>query len=151
MTRLAQPPSSIPARQQRLIDEFSGIDDWRDRYQHLSDLGRRMPAMPPALRIEQNRVRECANDTFLAGIHNADRLDLYGASDAPILAGILAILVELYSGERPADILSHPPIVFDRIGLTRQLSPHRRIALLHIHDRLTTIASGFAGVQRLAS
>lgn len=151
MTRAAHSPPSITVRQQRLIDEFASLEGWSDRYQHLSDLGRLMPPMPPALRIEQNRVRECQNDTFLAGVHSADCLDLFGASDAPVLAGILAILVDLYSGERPADILRHPPVIFDRIGLTRQLSPHRRIALLHIHDRLTTIASGFLGERRLAS
>lgn len=151
MTQDKRAPSAIPERQHRLIEEFSVVDSWNDRYQHLCDLGRRLPPMPPALRIERNRIRECQGDTFLAGEHNADRLDLFAESEAPVLAGILAILVDIYSGEKPADVLRYPPILFDRIGLTRNLSPHRRIALLHVHDRLTTIASGFSGVQRLAS
>ncbi len=143
--------NSIPERQKRLVEEFLLIDDWNDRYHHLIDLGQDLPPFDPSYCSERNRVSACDGDTFLAGEHINRRLLLYGASDTPVLAGILALLIEVYSGSPTVDILRHPPVFLDRIGLTRRLSPHRRVALLRIHERLTALAMDSEVPQKLAS
>lgn len=143
--------TSILDRQERLIDEFLLFDDWAERYQYLIDLGRGLPLLPPSLRAERDRVTGCHGETFLSAARQNGRLFLYGASDMPVLAGILAIIVHIYSGETPSDILRHPPVLLDRIGLTRRLSPHRRLALVRLHERLLALASDLDASGRLAS
>ncbi|MCS0504759.1 SufE family protein [Ancylobacter mangrovi] len=142
---------TIAERQQRLIDEFLLIDEWADRYLHLSEVARSLPPLPATFRADYYRVPECPSNTFLAGERKNGVLFLHAASDTPILAGILALVVELYCGEPPAEILRHPPVILDRIGLTKNLSPHRRVALLRIHERLVALASDVDGTRRLAS
>ena len=143
--------ASVAERQSRLADEFLFIDEWGDRYQYLIELGKRLPPMPAGLRTECNRLPECAGETFFAGERSDGRLFLHAASDMPVLAGILALIVEIYSGGELAAILRHPPAIFDRTGLTTMLSPHRRVALLRIHERLVRLASDRAAPRRLAS
>lgn len=150
MTR-SGPVSPSVLRQQRLLEEFLFIDDWNGRYQHLIDLGLRLPSMPPGMRTEHNRLQKCDGETFLAGERRNEFLLLHASSDRPIVAGILALTFELYSGLEPAEILRHPPSFLDRIGLTRRLSPHRRIALLAVHERLIALASDGQILRKLAS
>lgn len=143
--------ASFQERQERLIDEFLLFDDWAERYQYLIDLGRSLPPFPLSLRVERNRIAGCDGETFLSAIRHGGRISLYGASDMPVLAGILAILIRIYSGETPTDILRHPPVLLDRIGLTRKLSPHRRLVLVRIHERLLALASDLDTSGKLAS
>ncbi|MDQ1199381.1 SufE family protein [Agrobacterium sp. SORGH_AS 787] len=143
--------TSILERQERLIDEFELFDDWAERYQYLIDLGRNLPPLSPSLRTARNRIAGCQGETFLSAARQNGRLFLYGASDMPVLAGILAILVRIYADETPSDILRHPPVFLDRIGLTRRLSPHRRLALVRIHERLLALASDLEARGKLAS
>lgn len=143
--------ASIQERQERLVEEFLLFDDWAERYQYLVDLGRGLPPFPPSLRSKRHRIAGCDGQTFLSATRRDGRLFLYGASDMPVLAGILAILIRVYSGETPTDVLRHPPLLLDRIGLTRRLSPHRRLALLRIHERLLALAGDLDASGRLAS
>ncbi|WP_265975573.1 SufE family protein [Brucella intermedia] len=142
---------AIPERQQRLIDEFLLFDDWAERYQYLIDLGDGLPPMSSAFRVDRYRVPGCAGEAFLAAESLDGQLFLHAASDMPVVAGLLAVMLRLYSGARPADILRHPPWLFDRLGLTHRLSPHRRIALLAVHERLVALASDLGTMARLAS
>jgi sulfur transfer protein SufE len=78
-------------------------------------------------------------------------LFLHACSDRPVVAGILALIVGLYSGLAPAEIVRHPPVLLDRVGLTHRLSPHRRVALLRIHERLAALAADIGAPRRLVS
>lgn len=142
---------SVPERQRHLIDEFLLLDEWAERYQHLIDLGKRLAPIPAPLRIDRNRVPACRGQTFLAGQRQNNLIVLHASSDTPILAGILALILDVYSGRPPAEILRHPPVLFDRIGLTQNLSPHRRAALLGIHERLIAVVADVEAPRRLAS
>ncbi|MGA1834172.1 SufE family protein [Rhizobium wenxiniae] len=151
MKRLSGPATSIIDRQRDLIDEFMLFDDWAERYQYLIDLGETLPPLPSSMRTDANRIAGCYSETYLAAEWMNGRLQLQGASEMPALAGLLAIAIRVYSGEVAGDILRHPPKLFDQIGLTRRLSPHRRVALLQIHERLIALASGFPEASKLAS
>lgn len=142
---------SIEARQQRMIEEFLQLGEWAERYQYLIELGGKLPAMRTSWRTDRSRVPECRGDTFLAGESRDGRLFLHAASDIPILAGVLALIVEVYSGMPASEVLRHPPMLLDRIGLTHNLSRHRRAALLHIHERLISLATNVEMLRRLAS
>lgn len=142
---------SLDNRQQQLIEEFLQLSEWAERYQYLIELGGSLPPMPTSWRTDHNRVPECRGDTFLARERRDGLLFLHAASDTPILAGVLALIVEVYSGMPPSEILRYPPVLLDQIGLTQNLSPHRRGALLRIHERLVVLATNIEMPRRLAS
>jgi cysteine desulfuration protein SufE len=128
--------------QRRIVDEFELVDGWMERYETLIDFGRRLAPMPASLRTERNRIRACQGDAWLAGIHSGGRLHLSAASETAVLAGLLAIVVEVYSGRAAEDVLDHPLVVLETTGLSRRLSPqHRLAAYREILARLRQLAS----------
>ena len=127
--------------QRRIVDEFERVDGWIERYETLIDFGRRLAPMPASLRTERNRIRACHGEAWLAGIHSGGRLHLSAASETDVLAGLLAIVVEVYSGRAAEDVLHHPLVVLETTGLSRRLSPHRLAAYHEILARLSELAS----------
>jgi cysteine desulfuration protein SufE len=117
--------SEVAAAQQEIIDEFSLFDDWMDRYQYLIDLGRRLPEFPDELRTEENRIRGCQSQVWFVPEQRDGRLYFQAISDAAIVSGLIALLLRLYSGRRPQDILDTPPDFVSALQLQNHLSPTR--------------------------
>jgi cysteine desulfuration protein SufE len=117
--------SEVAAAQQEIIDEFSLFDDWIDRYQYLIDLGRRLPEFPDELRTEENRIRGCQSQVWFVPEQRDGRLYFQAISDAAIVSGLIALLLRLYSGRRPQDILDTPPDFVSALQLQNHLSPTR--------------------------
>jgi cysteine desulfuration protein SufE len=127
--------------QRRLVAEFEFVDGWIERYETLIDFGRRLAPMPASLRTERNRIRTCQGDAWLAGTRRGGRLYLSGASETGVLAGLLAIVIGVYSGRAAEDVLDHPLVVLEATGLSGRLSPHRLAAYREILARLRELAS----------
>ena len=117
--------SEVAAAQQEMIDEFSLFDDWMDRYQYLIDLGRRLPPFPEELRNEANRIRGCQSQVWFVAEEKDGRLYFQAISDAAIVSGLIAVLLRLYSGRYPQDILDTPPDFVEALQLQSHLSPTR--------------------------
>ena len=117
--------SEVAAAQQEIIDEFSLFDDWMDRYQYLIDLGRRLPPFPEELRNEENRIRGCQSQVWFVAEEKDGRLYFQAISDAAIVSGLIAVLLRLYSGRHPQDILDTPPDFVEALQLQSHLSPTR--------------------------
>jgi cysteine desulfuration protein SufE len=130
----------IVEAQRRLIEEFSIFDSWSERYETLIEFGRRLAPMPVSLRVDRNRIRNCHGQAWLAGVRRDDKLFLSAASEADVVAGLLAIVVEVYSGAAPDDILSHPLFVLEATGLRGRLSPHRLASYAEIVQRVRDLA-----------
>ena len=130
----------IVEAQRRLIEEFSIFDDWSERYETLIEFGRRLAPMPMSLRIDRNLIRNCHGDARLAALHRDGRLFFSAASEADVVAGLLAIVVEVYSGSAPDEILSYPLFVLEATGLRDRLSPHRVASYTEIMVRLRDLA-----------
>jgi cysteine desulfuration protein SufE len=126
--------------QRRIVDEFEFVDDWIERYETLIDFGRRLEPMPASLRNDSNRIRTCQGDAWLAGIRRDGRFYLSAASETRVLAGLLAIVVEVYSGRAAEDVLDDPLVVLETTGLSGRLSPHRLAAYREILARLRELA-----------
>ena len=91
-----------------LVDDFSFLDDWEDRYRYVIELGKELPALPDSERTDTNKVRGCASQVWLVSElrRNGDaRLRFRGDSDAHIVRGLIAILFALYSGRSPREKL----------------------------------------------
>lgn len=117
--------NEITVAQEELIQDFELFEDWMDRYQYLIDLGRRLPDFPEELRTEENRIRGCQSQVWFVAERNGDRLEFRAISDAAIVSGLIALLLRLYSGRYPQDILDTPPDFVAALELESHLSPTR--------------------------
>ena len=117
--------SEVAAAQQEVIEEFGLFDDWMDRYQYLIDLGRRLPEFPDELRTDEHRIRGCQSQVWFVPEKRDGRLYFQAISDAAIVSGLIALLLRLYSGREPRDILDTPPDFVEALELQSHLSPTR--------------------------
>jgi len=117
--------NEISVAQDELIADFELFEDWMDRYQYLIDLGRRLPDFPEELRTDENRIRGCQSQVWFVADKKDDRLEFRAISDAAIVSGLIALLLRLYSGRYPQDILDTPPDFVTALQLESHLSPTR--------------------------
>lgn len=117
--------NEVQVAQQEIIEDFEMFEDWMDRYQYLIDLGRRLPEFPEELQTEENRIRGCQSQVWFVAQEHDGRLDFQAISDAAIVSGLIALLLRLYSGRRPQDILDTPPDFVAALQLESHLSPTR--------------------------
>lgn len=117
--------NEVLAAQRELVDEFSLFDNWMDRYQYIVDLGRRLPEFPEADRTEENRIRGCQSQVWFTTRLQGDRIEFRAISDAAIVSGLIALLLRIYSGRRPADIVEAPVEFVTALGFEQHLSPTR--------------------------
>ena len=117
--------TDIQQAQADLIDEFELFDSWLDRYQYLIDLGRKLPEFPAEWKTEEYRLHGCQSQVWLKAMPVGDRLEFQAISDSAIVSGLIAVLMRVYSGRRPAEILQTHPDFIDAIGLHEHLSPTR--------------------------
>lgn len=133
--------NEIQVAQEELVADFELFDDWMDRYQYLIDLGRRLPDFPDALRTEENRIRGCQSQVWFVPDHKDGRLHFQAISDAAIVSGLIALLLRLYSGRKPQDILDTPPDFIAALQLESHLSPTRSNGLYSMLEAIRRFAS----------
>ena len=126
-----------------IIDEFLGFDDWLDRYQLLIDLGGDQEPLPEEYKNDNNLIEGCQSRVWL----QADMVDgkvLFRAeSDALIVKGIVSLLIKVYSGHTPDEILSTEPYFVEAIGLKEHLSPTRSNGLVAMIKQMKLYALAF--------
>ena len=108
-----------------IVDEFEFLDDWMDRYQHIIDLGRKLPPYPSEFQTDDYKVRGCQAQVWFHVDERDGKLYFEAISDAAIVSGLIAMLLRAYSGFSPREILDAGHDFIDRIGLTAHLSPTR--------------------------
>jgi cysteine desulfuration protein SufE len=128
-------------------DNFALLEDWDDRYRYVIELGRTLDPMPEAEHCAANKVQGCASQVWLSrklarnGSGGEPVLSYLGDSDAHIVRGLIAILLTLYSGRTPKDILSTDAIaVFDEFGFREHLTPQRSNGLRAMVERIRSDA-----------
>ncbi len=127
-------------------DNFSLLEDWDDRYRYVIELGRTLDPMPEAEHSAANKVQGCASQVWLSRKlartdTNKPVLSYLGDSDAHIVRGLIAILLTLYSGRTPQDILATDAVaIFDELGFRDHLTPQRSNGLRAMVERIRTDA-----------
>jgi cysteine desulfuration protein SufE len=118
--------------------EFDLLGDWEERYRYVIDLGRTLAPLSDDERSDANKVRGCASQVWLITEHRPDgRLDFRGDSDAHIVRGLIAILLRLYTGRTPAEILEIDARAgFEQLGLVGALSAQRSNGLFSMVERI---------------
>jgi cysteine desulfuration protein SufE len=122
-------------------DNFALLDDWDDRYRYVIELGRTLDPMPDAEHSAKNKVQGCASQVWLSKRIERGRgealLKYLGDSDAHIVRGLIAILLTLYSGRTPREILDIDALaVFDEFGFREHLTPQRSNGLRAMVERI---------------
>jgi len=133
--------NEVQAAQDELVEEFQFFDNWMDRYQYLIDLGRRLPDFPLADRVDANKIRGCQSQVWFVASEKDGRLDFRAISDAAIVSGLIAMLLRIYSGRRPQDILDTPPSFVTALELEQHLSPTRSNGLSSMLKAIRTFAT----------
>ena len=134
---------TINERQDEIIDEFSGLDDWMDRYQLLIDLGSEQQPLPEEQKTEQNLIDGCQSRVWLQADYRDGRLFFTAESDALIVKGIVALLIRVLSGHTPDEILNADLYFIEQIGLKEHLSPTRSNGLLAMVKQMRMYALAF--------
>ena len=134
---------TINEQQDEVIEEFSELDDWMDRYQLLIDLGEEQEPLPDNEKTEQNLIDGCKSRVWLLCDENNGILTFRAESDALIVKGIVSLLIRVVSGHTPQEILDADLYFIREIGLTEHLSPTRSNGLLAMIKQMRMYALAF--------
>ncbi|QDK45553.1 SufE family protein [Bdellovibrio sp. ZAP7] len=136
--------STIQERQAQVIADFSAFTDWEDRYKKIIEMGKSLPEMPEALKTEQNIVKGCQSQVWLhASVTDDGKMLLVGDSDALIVKGLVALLLKVYSGSTPNEVLMTPPEFLRALGFEGNLSPSRANGLHSMLKQIKLYATAF--------
>ena len=131
---------TIKEIQEEIIDEFSMFDDWMDRYQYIIDLGKSLPIIESKFKLDENLIKGCQSKVWLYSELENNNIKYTADSDAILTKGIAALLIRVYSGQKPADILSAETNFIDAIGLKEHLSPTRANGLVSMIKQIKLYA-----------
>ena len=131
----------LRAAEAEIIEEFAFFDDWQERYQHIIDLGKALPAFPEPLKSEENKVAGCQAQVWFVAEVQDGRIHFQANSDASIVSGLIALLLRVYSGRKPETILQAEPEFIKQIGLSEHLSPTRSNGLASMIRAIRNLAA----------
>ena len=135
--------ATIAEAKQSIIDEFSLFDDWVDRYEYIIELGKGLDGLPEECQTEQFKVKGCQSQVWFRAHDNDGRIVYEADSDAMIVRGLIALLLRVYSGRLPEEILATPPDFFDAIELGSHLSGNRANGLHAMVNHIHSYAQSF--------
>lgn len=124
-----------------VIEEFSMFDEWLDKYEYLIELGKRLNSYPEEAKNDDKLIKGCQSRVWLDYEIKDGKVFFSADSDAIITKGIISLLIGLYSGRTPQEIMESDFSVVDRIGLKENLSPTRANGLLSMIEKIREIAS----------
>ena len=135
--------ATINEIQDEIIEEFSGFDDWMDKYQLLIDLGNEQDPLDEKYKTESNLIDGCQSRVWLQADYHDGIIDFTAESDALIVKGIVALLIRVLSGHTPQEIIDAELYFIDQIGLKEHLSPTRSNGLLAMVKQMRMYALAF--------
>jgi cysteine desulfuration protein SufE len=134
---------TIKEIQDEIIEEFSGFDDWMDKYALLIEMGNSLPPLDEKYKIESNLIEGCQSRVWLHTGYEDNKVTFQGESDAVIVKGIVALLIRVLSGHTPQEILDADLYFIENIGLTQHLSPTRSNGLLAMLKQMKMYALAY--------
>ena len=135
--------ATIKEIQDEIIVEFNDFDDWLDRYQLLIDLGGEQEPLPDEYKTDNNLIEGCQSRVWLQADYVDGKVIFRAESDALIVKGIVSLLIKVYSGHTPDEILANEPYFVEAIGLKEHLSPTRSNGLVAMIKQMKLYALAF--------
>ncbi len=137
-----------------IAGDFELLGDWDQRYQYLIELGEQMEPMPASEKTDDNRVKPCMSMVWVRAFRDAgspNRIGFHGDCDTAIIKGVVALLVNLFSGKSPREVVEMDvDELFDRIKLGDHLSPNRHVGVYAIVDLMKSQAAELMSLTDVA-
>jgi cysteine desulfuration protein SufE len=127
-------------------EELDLFDDWMERYQFIIEMGRKLPPFPEAWTNDSHRVPGCQSRVWMEAVLRDGSLFFAGLSDAAIVSGLIALLLRVYSGRSPEEILATDPVFLKELGLLEALSTNRGNGIAAMARKVREVAA----LQRVA-
>ncbi|HON18863.1 MAG TPA: SufE family protein [Salinivirgaceae bacterium] len=135
--------NEIEKRQQQIVEEFQMFTDWMDRYNYLIEYSKELAPMPDEHKIKQNQIEGCQSTVWVNAEYRDGKIYFQADSDAILTKGLIALIVKVYNGQSPDDILNTPPDFVSKIGLSEHLSPTRANGLNAMIKQIKLYAMAF--------
>jgi cysteine desulfuration protein SufE len=118
-------PATITETQEQIIDDFSLMEEWDDKYAYIIELGKKIPELPAEYKTEQNIIKGCQSKVWMTSKLEGNKVIYQADSDAIIVKGLISLLIKTFSGHTPDEIISTEPYFIDKIGMSQHLSMTR--------------------------
>ena len=138
---------SIQHKQDQIIEEFNFFQDWSEKYQYLIDLGKTLPEFDQNNKIDSNLIKGCQSKVWLNSSFNDNMVIFEADSDAIISKGIISLLVKVFSGHKPDEIIEANIDFIEKIGLDSHLSQTRANGLLSMIKQIKIYALAYKAKQ----
>ncbi|PRY14231.1 cysteine desulfuration protein SufE [Pontibacter ummariensis] len=134
---------TINERQDQIIEDFELFDDWMDKYEYIIQLGKELPIIDDKYKTEENLIKGCQSKVWLHAEKQDGKLHFTADSDALITKGLVSMVIQVLSGQKPKDIAEADIYFIDRIGLQSHLSPTRSNGLLSMLKQIKLYAVAY--------
>ena len=134
---------TIQEIQNEIIDDFAMFDDWIQKYEYLIDLGKDLPQIEEQYKTEDNLIKGCQSRVWLHAEHTKGKIIYTADSDAIMTKGIVAILINVLSGQSPSEIANAKLDFINKIGLKEQLSPTKANGLVSMIKQMKIYALAY--------
>jgi len=137
--------------QDKIINEFDELIEWEDKYKKIIDMGREMPTLDESIKTDKYKLSGCQSQVWINAKLINGKIFFEADSDAAIVKGLVAMLVKVYSGHSPDEILINPPTFLERIGIDKHLSPTRKNGLGAMMKQIQMYAVAFKAINKKAN
>lgn len=134
---------SINEIQESIISDFELFDNWNDKYEYIIELGKKLNPLDPAHKIDENKIKGCQSNVWLAAEMQGENLVFTADSESVIVKGLVSLLVKVLSGHKPTEISVADLYFIDKIGMTSHLAQTRSNGLLSMLKQMKFYALAF--------
>jgi cysteine desulfuration protein SufE len=131
---------TIESTEEEIVEEFSLFDSWDDKYEYIIDMGKRLPPLDDAFKVETNKLKGCQSTVWLVSEFNNGKVIYKADSDAVIVKGLISMLIRVLSGHTPGEIINAKLDFINRIGMTTHLAQTRSNGLLAMVKQMKNFA-----------
>ena len=139
---------TIQQVEEEIIDEFSFLESWDEKYEYIIDLGKRLPDLEDKYKVEENTVKGCQSTVWLVASYENGLVHFKADSNTVITKGLISMLVRVLSGHTPDEIIEAKLEFIDRIGMTTHLAQTRSNGLRAMVRNMKTYAIGYKAMQK---
>ena len=139
---------TIQQVEEEIIDEFSFLDSWDEKYEYIIDLGKRLPDLEEKYKVEENTVKGCQSTVWLVASYENGLVHFKADSNTVITKGLISMLVRVLSDHTPDEIIDAKLEFIDRIGMTTHLAQTRSNGLRAMVRNMKTYAIGYKAMQK---
>jgi len=138
-----EPHISLAETEQELVDEFGLFDSWDDKYEYIIDMGKKLPRLDEQYKKEENKIRGCQSQVWLVAEEKDGRIWFKADSDAMIVKGLISMLIRVFSGRVPDEIMEDKLDFLRQIGMTSHLAQTRSNGLLSMVKQIKNYALAY--------